>query len=428
MGKGRTVIIGLDGVPYEMITALAASGAMPNVQGIIKSGAIRRISSTIPDISSIAWSSIITGCNAGQHDIFGFTDLTSGTYRVRFPNFLDMKAKPFWETCTDRSVIINVPSTYPVKPMNGVHISGFVSIELARAVHPASLAGRLQEMDYRLDVDSEKAHSDMELFLEDVDVTLKSNVAAYRYLWEHESWRNFMFVLTTTDRLLHFLWSAWENPNHPHHKTFIEHFRAIDLVIGEIAGKMAQEDELLMMSDHGFERLDHDVYVNRLLIDAGVLRFEPGTPPMPGNIAEGTRAFAMDPGRLYINRQGKYPKGSVSTQQGQAVVGELTKLFGELEIEGKKVIKSIHRKGDIYDGPYAQNGPDLVLMPEPGFNLKGAMGAPMLAGKGIFSGMHRYDNAFIISNGPDALASLGDQPSVIDAGRLIRASSADTEV
>ena len=40
-----------------------------------------------------------------------------------------LKAEPFWHKIQVRSIIINVPSTYPVKPMNGINISGFVSID-----------------------------------------------------------------------------------------------------------------------------------------------------------------------------------------------------------------------------------------------------------------------------------------------------------
>jgi predicted AlkP superfamily phosphohydrolase/phosphomutase len=420
MGTGRTVIIGLDGVPYEMIMTLAGSGVMPGVQRLIEAGAIKRTCSTIPDISSIAWSSIITGCNAGEHGIFGFTDLARGTYQLHFPNFHDLKARPFWDECPGKSVIINVPSTYPVRSMNGVHISGFVSVEMARAVYPPALVGKLQEMDYRLDVDSQKAHGDMRLFLDDVADTLKSNLAAYRYLWDHIDWRNFMLVFTTTDRLLHFLWSAWEDPGHRYHTMFIEHFRAIDNIIGEIIDRMGSEDDLLILSDHGFERLDKDVYVNRLLADGGLLKFEAGTDMMPANIASATKAFAMDPGRIYIHLEGKYPKGSVKVHERQQVLGKITELFGALEVDGHKVIREMPLRDDIYTGPSAGEGPDLVLMANPGFNLKGAMAAPALVGKGIFTGMHSYANAFLISSRKETISDLGEKASVIDAGRLIR--------
>jgi len=419
MAKGRTVIIGLDGVPYEMIMKLAASGAMPNLQKVIESGGARQIRSTVPDISSVAWSSIITGCDAGTHGVFGFTDLVRGTYQIRFPNFTDLKAPTFWEKCSGPSVIINVPSTYPVRAMNGVHVSGFISIEMAKAVYPPTLVSRLQQMDYRLDVDSQKAHSDMRLFLDDVQATLRSNVMAYQYLWDHPSWRNFMLVFTTTDRLLHFLWDAWEDETHIYHVAFVDHFRAIDRVIGEISGRLGSDDNLLLLSDHGFERLDKDIYLNRLLIDKGLLQFEPGKEAAPINIATGTQAFVLDPGRIYIHLQGRYPKGSVRVEEKEAVIGRLTELFGALEVDGRKVIKGIRRREDVYTGPYANDGPDVVLMANPGFNLKGAMAAPSLAGCGVFSGMHSYANAFVVSQREDVLAGFDKESSVIDVGAAI---------
>ena len=53
--------------------------------------------SSIPEISSVAWSSAITGVNPGKHGIFGFTDLAKGSYITTFPNYLALKAPAFWE-------------------------------------------------------------------------------------------------------------------------------------------------------------------------------------------------------------------------------------------------------------------------------------------------------------------------------------------
>ena len=165
--NAKTVIIGLDGVPFGMLKNLAEIGVMPNTAELISSGLFRRMDSSIPAVSSVAWSSMITGENPGQHGIFGFTDLLDGTYKLRFPNFNDLNAPPFWERSQGTSVIINVPATYPVREMTGVHISGFVSLDINKSVHPKSLIPQLNNLDYRLDVDSQKAHISMELFLED---------------------------------------------------------------------------------------------------------------------------------------------------------------------------------------------------------------------------------------------------------------------
>ena len=125
----RIVIIGLDGVPFEMIESLAHTGIMPNTNQLIENSTFKKMESSIPEISSVAWSSIITGKNPAEHGIYGFTDLFENSYTMRFPNFNDLKAEPFWNTLAAPSIIVNVPSTYPVREMNGIHISGFVSID-----------------------------------------------------------------------------------------------------------------------------------------------------------------------------------------------------------------------------------------------------------------------------------------------------------
>ena len=99
---------------------------------------------------------------------------------------------------------------------------------------------------------------------------------------------------------------------------------------------------------------------------------------------------------------------------------KLESLFRSLQIDGKKVIKHIYRKQDIYAGPYLEDAPDLVLIAEKGFNLKGSMTAEELTGKGPSTGKHTYEDAFLLLNDKDIATGLNDQISVIDAGKLIK--------
>lgn len=419
-GNGKTVIIGLDGVPFGMLKDFAEAGVMANTAELISRGIFKKMYSSIPEISSVAWSSIITGQNPGQHSIFGFTDLFPNSYKMRFPNFADLKSPPFWDQRQNKSIIINVPSTYPVKDMNGVHISGFVSIDFEKSVHPKSLIPKLNDLDYRLDVDSQKAHTDLDLFLKDLDETLTARIRTIEYLWDYTDWQVFMPTFTGTDRLMHFLWDAYEDKDHKYRDVFLEHFRRIDQAIGEIYSKLTEKDVLIMLSDHGFEKLEKDVYVNHLLVSEGFLTFRPNTEPKLVNIDSATKAFVLDPARIYINQKGKYAAGSVEANDKDACAGELESLFRSLQIDGKKVIKHIYRKQDIYAGPYLEDAPDLVLIAEKGFNLKGSMTAEELTGKGPFTGKHTYEDAFLLLNDKDIATGLNDQISVIDAGKLIK--------
>jgi predicted AlkP superfamily phosphohydrolase/phosphomutase len=304
--------------------------------------------------------------------------------------------------------------------MNGVMISGFVSIDFDKSVYPPELIPRLKGLDYRLDVDAQKAHDSMDMFLSDLDKTLEARIKAYRYLWDSYDWQVFMLVFTGTDRLLHFLWDAYEDKGHQYHKAFVEHFKRIDEAIGEIKDKISDDDVLIMLSDHGFEKLEKDVYINYLLASKGFLSFKPGSEPNLANIGSATKAFALDPARIYVNLKGKYPEGSVVWGEKEALVKDLEEVFSSLQIDGRKVIKHIYRKEDVYEGPYADQACDLVLIAEKGFNLKGAMAATELAGKGVFTGKHTYHDAFLLINNKDVVSGLGDNPSVIDAGKLIK--------
>lgn len=421
MSKSKTIIIGLDGVPFGLLKDFTENGVMPNTAKLVKGGYFSPMYSSVPEISSVAWSSIITACNPAQHGIFGFMDMQPGTYKMCFPNFSDIKGIPFWKEYDGKFVILNVPSTYPVSPLNGVHISGFVSIDLQKSVYPQSLIPELKELDYRLDVDAQVAHKDIDAFLKDMDKTLESRIKVYEYLWKNIDWRTFMLVFTCTDRLMHFLWDAYEDGNHKYHGYFVEHFKKIDRVVGEVAGNISEEDNLLMLSDHGFEGLQKDIYVNRLLADEGYLHFYPNKRPALENIDSATKAFALDPARIYINLKGKYPNGSVEKGDRESCLKELECLFDKLEIDGKKALKYIFRKEKVYNGPFMDNAPDLILIGAKGFNLKGSMAPGKLADKGIFTGKHSYDDAFFLSNKSDVVPRFeGDRPSVTAAGELIK--------
>ena len=405
-----------------MLKNFAETGIMPNTHRLIAQSIFKKMHSSIPEVSSVAWSSLITGKNPGQHGIFGFTDLFPDSYKMRFPNFNDLKASPFWDQWQGKSIIINVPSTYPVRETNGVLISGFVSIDFEKSVYPKSLIPQLKDLDYRLDVDSQKAHSSMELFLADLDKTLEARIKAYRYLWQTQDWQTFMLVFTGTDRLMHFLWDAYEDKDHKYHNLFLEHFRKIDQAVGEIISRSADDDLLIMHSDHGFERLQNDVYLSYLLIQNGFLQFKQDQDIALNNICYGTKAFVLNPARIYLNLKGKFPCGTVEPADTKEVLRQLENLFHSLEIDGKKVIRDIYRKEQIYSGPYLENAPDMVLVGNEGFNLKANVKTERLVDRGIFTGKHTQDTAFLIIKGLPDKRRVPDIPAVSDVKGIVEKS------
>ena len=92
----RNVILGIDGVPFELMDNLSNKGFMPNFKELKKENTFKLMKSSIPHVSSVSWSSIITGKNPGEHGIYGFSEIIKNTYSLNFPNFNALKSKPFW--------------------------------------------------------------------------------------------------------------------------------------------------------------------------------------------------------------------------------------------------------------------------------------------------------------------------------------------
>jgi len=418
--KKRLVIIGLDGIPYRLIKELAEDGTLPHIAHLMGRGTFREMASSIPEVSSVAWSSIITGVNPAVHGIFGFTELAPGSYRLTFPNFAHLKAPPFWQKNPDRTyVIMNVPSTYPAASLNGVMISGFVALDLEKATYPPTMVSVLKDLGYRIDVDSQKAHQSLELFLKDLDLTLKSRIKAYRYLWDNISWDTFMLTFTGTDRLAHFLWEAYEDPGHRHHKDFLGHLVQIDEVIGEISSKMKEDEPLILLSDHGFERVESNVYINALLRREGFLKMKDGSSQNYSDLDPATKAFALDPARIYIHTRDRYPRGTVREGDRERIIEDLETLFHSLEQGGKRVIKRVYHKEELFSGPWLKDAPDLILLSQPGFDLKASLKARETFGKEIFTGKHTQHDAFLLVKAPGQEKMMPERPSVFDVARII---------
>src|SRR5690349_13219088 len=155
----RVVVIGLDGTPFTLARRFIEDGTMPNLAALQRRGTLLQMDTSIPDISSVAWSSFMTGANPGRHGIYGFLDLQPSSYKIYFPNSKHIRSETLWDAVGRngcRSIVINVPSTYPARQIEGMLVAGFVAVDLNKATYPPELIPRLRDMDYRIDVDARK--------------------------------------------------------------------------------------------------------------------------------------------------------------------------------------------------------------------------------------------------------------------------------
>jgi predicted AlkP superfamily phosphohydrolase/phosphomutase len=151
---------------------------------------------------------------------------------------------------------------------------------------------------------------------------------------------------------------------------------------------------LFLLSDHGFTGIQQEVYLNSWLKKNGYLSFETDSPQKLTEITQETKAFAMDPNRIYINLKNKFPKGQVKKSEKNSLKNEITKKLENLNFEGEKVVEKVYDTDTIYSGPETSNGPDLIVLSKHGYDMKGSVKKEQVFGRSNLQGMHNWDEAF----------------------------------
>ena len=147
----RAIILGFDGMDPELTERFIAEGKLPNLAKLRERGTFRKLQTTFPPISPVAWSTFMTGVNPGKHNIYDFLarDLSNylpylssaeikgpkhswkiGKYNIPLggPRIKGMRrGTPFWHWLGEAGIfcsVIRVPVTFPPEKFSGVLLSG----------------------------------------------------------------------------------------------------------------------------------------------------------------------------------------------------------------------------------------------------------------------------------------------------------------
>ncbi len=301
--KKRVVVVGLDGVPHGFIHEMFEGGELPHFRSLASEGALVKMGSTIPCVSSVAWSSYMTGRNPGKHNIYGFVDRDPKSLEIYIPTSKNMGCQTLWESLGQqgkRVLVINVPVTYPPRPVNGILIGCFLCMNIDKVAYPREISETLKRMGYRIDADARKARENEAAFLEDLHETLRKRVEIGLHLYEKEDWDFFQLHIMETDRMNHFFWDGWTEQAAPHRDAFFKFYREVDRALGEIFRRVEGDAELVVLSDHGFCSARKEVNVNAWLKEDGWLRFSAWRGREPRGWVP--RSFLPPPAKILLNR------------------------------------------------------------------------------------------------------------------------------
>lgn len=205
----------------------------------------------------------------------------------------------------------------------------------------------------------------------------------------HKEWERMLFnalakmkkgmvacVFETTDSISHMFW-RYLDKNHPalkagpsalSAKVMEDLYVQMDEMIGRVRAVMSPKSALFIMSDHGFKPFRRGVNLNTWLLQNGYLALKDGTDGneewFKGVGWSKTRAYALGLGGVYVNQKGREAQGIVKPgEEAKALRLELQKKFtGLADAEtGGTAINRAYDRDEIYQGPYRDNSPDLII-------------------------------------------------------------------
>ncbi|UCC94797.1 MAG: alkaline phosphatase family protein [Candidatus Omnitrophota bacterium] len=131
----KVIILGFDGLSPHIVESMMQEGKLPNFSRLKQQGSYRRLLTTNPSQSPVAWAGFATGKNPGKHGVYDFIkrDPQSGALSLSLSNI--EKAKPqrvikgkcFWNYTSQMrvpTVIIGCPVTFPPDKVYGRMLSG----------------------------------------------------------------------------------------------------------------------------------------------------------------------------------------------------------------------------------------------------------------------------------------------------------------
>ena len=421
----KVLIIGWDGATFDVIHPLIAEGKLPNIQKIMAQGMWGTLRSTIPPITPAAWTSFFTGKNPGKHGIFDFQELDRATYEFKPVRTDRHREKKLWQLLGKQglcSIIIDVPYTYPPQPLQGWMLTGYSTPRTPDTVftYPSNLADLLPP-DLRGEVRiAQPTHrfDRSPAFITEWEQIMAGRRKLLHHLITQQPWDLFMVVFSITDNLAHVFWTYYD-PAHPnYHKpegsAYREAFRnayiTCDQLLGELMSAAGPDTTTLILSDHGFGSVRPRQYMQQRLMQGGYhqpsagqraslknrlmrlvtdtyLRFPflrewvknlrpeqlktiQRTAQQTGMMSSQKAAsphskiilnsFGLS---MWLNDQTRFPHGVVPSAEKEALLSERAAYLNTDRdpATGLPIIANVYRGADLYHGPFAESGADLII-------------------------------------------------------------------
>ncbi len=390
MKNRKVVILGIDGVSWNILEKNFEWGAMPYLKHLVGSGKVKRgyLHSTMPPMTPPAWTSIATGVNPGKHGVYGFHRVIKREgyfefylmrpYDVGYPRIHEMLYMHGL-----KSITINIPLTYPPWETicrECIIVNDWMAPELR--IYPKKLESKFKDY-FAKGMEGHVLKSRSEESLKMIaERAYHFADGVYELMNTIEDWNLLFVVFSEPDWVMHF------NPDFVGGKRAgisAKVFSAIDGFLKKIHGEV---DDIILVSDHGFTVCDELINIpyylkklglaRRLLQEETIVKVKGLTLPswLVSFIKrhEGLKKLLLKTASKLVKKPVsiEHAVNQIPYSEARALMPEVGAIYAALGYETevlealKKIpgIKTILEREEVYWGYHVDTAPDYVLMPE----------------------------------------------------------------
>lgn len=269
--NSKVIIIGLDGMNWELIHYFFKLGKLNVLKKIINQGAYGNLESTFPPVTGPAWTSFATGKKPSEHKCYDFFLFNQSLSNFSVISSKKIHGKTFYETVEENNkipIIINLPNSYPPKIKNPM-----ITSLLTRGnqfIFPENLKSEIPELKkYKLITNTTYTIKEQKTkALREIIEIEKDRFAGIKKLYQ-KNFDLFFYMFSGTDWIQHLCRNEILKGQN---KLAEKYFEDLDNYLAWLIDHKPKNADFLIMSDHGFHCYPKAFYLNKWLQQEGFLQ------------------------------------------------------------------------------------------------------------------------------------------------------------
>lgn len=287
----RLTIIGIDAGDWAAINYARGKGLMPNLDRLMRTGAVGALESIHPMFTPIVWTTVATGKSPQHHGIHGFKVINPRTGNKVPVNRSMRRVRALWNILSDRglaSLIVAWYGTWPAEKIRGVVVSDYtwnlkkgsqtrdflekkLGLRFRDQTYPPKIYDQVKRFFVDKNAESEHFEKRFDVAVADAPYALRHSYAKdltyykiFQNLRQRGDFRFSTLYLQGPDLLSHqymrelsYLIRGKLKPGTEAYQKgqwIVQYYKFIDDILGVYEKNVRQPGEtVLIVSDHGFE-------------------------------------------------------------------------------------------------------------------------------------------------------------------------------